>query len=254
VYADNKVLINEFVAHPSSGNKEWVEFYNPDSISLANYWVDDDNDFVIDSGNSSKKSLSTLVKDNPTHPYIELSSVLNNEGDSVVLFDNLGNILDQYVYTSDPGEDISIGRTPDGTGQTQLLAEGTKGNSNSGPAPTPTPTPSPTDVPTKEPTPTKPLTPVPTKIPTILPTKSATISAHPTLISSKSASLSAGPTAVLGQKSKSTPAKKTTPKTLIESANDNKFTFATIIGGLFIIACAIIVYFIRRKIRNHEVI
>ncbi|HSW48128.1 MAG TPA: lamin tail domain-containing protein, partial [Candidatus Saccharimonadales bacterium] len=138
-YAENKILINEFVAHPSTGNKEWVEFYNPDSADISTYWIDDDTDFANDSGNSAKKNLLTLIKTNPQHPYIELSSVLNNDGDHVVLFDSSGNILDQYEYTTDPGEDIAIGRAPDGSGQIQLLAEGTKGNNNSGPAPTATP-------------------------------------------------------------------------------------------------------------------
>lgn len=251
-FADNKVFINEFVAHPSTGNKEWVEFYNPDGISIANYWVDDDTDFLSDSGSSAKKSLSTLIKDNLQHPYIELSSVLNNDGDHVVLFDNNGNILDQYEYTTDPGEDTAIGRTPDGTGQFQVLAEGTRGNNNSGPAPTPTPTPSPTPIPTKEPTPTKSPTPTPTKSPTPSPTPTKSPSKTPT----KSISLNATPTSILGSATKSADKKSSSgssvkKKILIDSATQNNlYIFAIIGGSLLLLSCAIIVYF--RLNKNQE--
>lgn len=246
VHAENKIVINEFLIHPSSGNKEWVELYNPDSANLSGYWIDDDTDFTSDSGNSSKKSLSTIINSN-SNPYIELSSMLNNDSDHVVLFDTNGNIIDQYEYTSDPGEDVPIGRYPDGTGSFQALAESTKGNINSMPAPTPSPTPSPTPVPPKEPTPTKTPTSSPTKIPTISPSKSATISAHTSLISSKSASLSAGPTSILGANIKSSKKKPLTPKTLINSSYDNKLSITMIIGSVFILSCAIIAYLTIRK-------
>lgn len=241
VYAENKIVINEFIAHSSSGNKEWVEFYNPDGINLTSYWVDDDTDFANDSGSSTKKSLSTLVKDNPQYQYVELSSVLNNDGDHVVLFDNNGNVLDQYEYTADPGEDTAIGRTPDGIGQIQTLAEGTKGNGNSGPAPTPTPTPSPTPVPTKEPTPTK----TPTLTPTKTPTPSPTLSKSPSKIPAKSASLSAVPSSILGAGTKSADKKSLeNKKTLVASATQNNlYLFAIIGGSLLLFSCAIIVYF-----------
>lgn len=240
-FAINNVFINEFVAHPSTGNKEWVEFYNPDGISISNYWIDDDTDFVSDSGSSTKKSLSTLINSNPLRPYIELSSMLNNDGDHVVLFDNLGNILDQYEYVSDPGEDTAIGRSPDGTGQIQILAEATKGNNNSGPVPTPTPTPSPAPTPTKEPAPTPTkiptATPTPTKSPTPSPTKSITKTPTP----KNSASASADPTSVLGISTKSADKKQTQAKKT--PTNQSIIPLIAIMAGsVLLLACAILVY------------
>src|SRR3989338_2770111 len=78
--------INEFLAHPSSGNKEWVEFYNPQNTDISSYYLDDDTDFNNDSGSSSRKILTLLNVDNPSYPYIEISSFLNNSEDFVVLF------------------------------------------------------------------------------------------------------------------------------------------------------------------------
>lgn len=131
-------FINEFMAHPSSGNTEWVEFYNPDSLDLTSYFIDDDTSFASDSGSSSKKSLATTTTG--IYPSIDLSSMLNNSGDFVVLFDSSGNIIDQYQYTSDPGTDTTIGRSPDG-GSWIILSSASKGSANGG-ASSPSPSPS----------------------------------------------------------------------------------------------------------------
>ncbi len=165
--AAGKVLINEFVAHPSSGNKEWVEFYNPDHVDLSTYWIDDDDSFQSDTGTGTKKSLANLNNDNPDYPYIETSSFFNNNGDKLVLFDAQGHIIDEYEYLKDPGIDVSIGRSPNGSGDFFTLAASTKGSANSDPLPTNTPTPVPTSPPTSTPQPTR--NPTPTNVPT--PTK-----------------------------------------------------------------------------------
>lgn len=169
-------VINEFLPHPGGGNKEWVELYNPDKIDLASFFLDDDISFADDAGNSSKKSLISLVASGSEYSYMELSSFINNDGDFIVLFDAAGNIVDEFEYTDDPGEGFSIGRSPDGNGEFVVLAQSTQGSANSQPQPTPTQKPTNTPVPTntpKPPTPTKILptstptrTPTPTKIPT----------------------------------------------------------------------------------------
>lgn len=173
------VVINEFLPSPSSGNSEWVEFYNPDGVDISTYWLDDDADFNIDSGTSSKKSLSTLNISNINYPYIEISSFLNNSGDNVVLFTSDGTIVDQYQYIQNPGTDISIGRYPNGTGSFIVLSVMTKGSANSDP-----PTPTPTNIPTPTITPAFTKTPTPTKVPTptVTPKISPTIFNTPTLV------------------------------------------------------------------------
>lgn len=141
-----QVVINEFVP---DANPEWVEFYNASESAefLKDYWLDDDTSFEVDSGSSSKKSLVSLDTTNPSYPFIEVSSFLNNGGDFVVLFSPEGGIVDQFQYTSNPGDNVSIGRSPDATGDFLILSSPTKGAPNAGPQPTPTPSPAPTPTP-----------------------------------------------------------------------------------------------------------
>jgi hypothetical protein len=269
-HADAHITINEILVHPSSGNKEWVELSNPDNIDLANYWIDDDTSFTDDAGGSSKKSLSGLMQGkDATHPYIETSSMFNNSGDYVVLFDESGTIIDQYQYADDPGSDISIGRSPDGSGSFQILASATQGDTNTSPQPTATPT--------QPPQPTATNTPRPTHTPT--PTKTPTLTKNPTTTTAKSAStvkdskslakadsslegaeistidISGMPTAVLGSSiaaTKSiTPVKRPGKEEILvkgSTTNTNKTTAIIFIAGaVFFLACGILVYWKIKK-------
>src|SRR5260370_31432913 len=69
----SQLRINEFSPHPSSGNHEWVEFYNPDHLDLSNYWIDDDIEFSSDNGSSPKKKLTVILGASTDYPYIENS-------------------------------------------------------------------------------------------------------------------------------------------------------------------------------------
>jgi hypothetical protein len=266
-HAENKVVINEFLAHPETGSKEWVEFYNPDKIDLSSFYFDDDNSFTDDTGNSDKKSLNSLIASNSAYPYIELNSFLNNGGDHVVLFDSTGSIIDQYEYAHDPGIDISIGRSPDATGEFQILASATQGQPNSVPQPTPTdvptstPTPSNTPIPptpTKTPTPTlTQKTQTPTKTPTPKPTITPSPTPKPGSVSPK-ITVRLGPTSVLGQSTNSATIKPTSPKPkpkiLVQSASDTKFPFliVSITGSILFIACAILIFLKIRKSKESQ--
>jgi hypothetical protein len=142
LFAQTSPVINEFSVHPSSGNKEWVELYVFDKTDLKTYWIDDDASFLDDSGTGTKKRLSEITPGHDEHLFsIEISSLFNNDGDVVALFDTDGKLLDQITYTSDPGVDMTIGRTPDGTGSFQFLEKATKGENNSPPLPSDTTTP-----------------------------------------------------------------------------------------------------------------
>jgi hypothetical protein len=169
-----QILINEFL--PDSAT-EWIEFYNasPSADYIKSYYIDDDPDFLSDSGSSAKKNLTNLNTSNPNFPYFETSSFFNNSGDYVVLFDSLGVTIDQYQYVSNPGQDKTIGRYPDGSGQFYFLSYSTKSDSNPAP-PTPTPTQAPTNTPTPTVNPTKTSTPIPTptSTPKLIPTKTPT--------------------------------------------------------------------------------
>lgn len=171
-----QVVINEFMPDAST---EWIEFHNASSSAeyIKNYWIDDDSDFNNDSGSSSKELLTNLNISNIAFPYFEMSSFLNNGGDHVVLFTPDGTFVDQYVYDSNPGDDVSIGRNPDSTGAFTILETPTKGSANSGPKSTPTPEPTSASDPTSVPVSTEASTPVPTVI--VAATKRPTMTPRP---------------------------------------------------------------------------
>lgn len=178
IFAVN-IVINEFVLAPSTGNPEWVELYNASDSAdyLKFYYLDDDTSFDSDTGSSAKKVLTNLNVTNPHFPFFAFTSaILNNDGDSVVLFDPSGAIVDQFTYYDNPGSDVAIGRYSNQTGQFTLLSASTQGAGNA--APVPTPTPYPTSTPTNTPTPT--LTPTNTPVPTKTPTPTASNAASPT--------------------------------------------------------------------------
>lgn len=192
------VVINEFLPNAS---QEWVEFYNTidSQVDLSNYFFDDDKDFNSDSGSSAKIPLSGLLSSHSTC-YVDLSSFLNNNGDSPTLLKLDGNIEDTYTYASSSA-DRSYARVPDG-GNWQMDQTPTKSSnkcSDLAPSPTLTPTPTPTltPTPTNSPTPTSTSTsststntPTPTKTPTPkktpTPTKTPTPLFSPTLESTGS--------------------------------------------------------------------
>src|ERR1700722_16169834 len=123
-FAEGQPVINEVLVHPSSGNKERVELYVPDGVNVNGDWIDDDTNFSDDAGSSVKKQITSVMQGSDSnHVVFELSSsMFNNDGDTVALFSPHGTLLDQYIYTKDPGVDVSIGRTPDETGGFQILA------------------------------------------------------------------------------------------------------------------------------------
>ena len=263
------VVINEFLAHPSSGDKEWVEFYNPDNVDLSSYWLDDDVDFLSDTGSSAKKSLASIDKTDLLYQYLEFNSFLNNSGDYVVLFSSDGGVVDQYQYGEDPKINVSIGRSPNGSQNWVILAEMTKGTANSLEEPTPTTTPIPTITPTNTLTPTKTPTPTPTTKPTATPkTPTPTKTSTPTPIKSgqtaspiliaddvEESTQEALPTSILGESTESavntvspSPFAKGT-KTLASSTN-NLSKILIGIGVIFLIACGILAF--RGYKRNRE--
>jgi len=262
--------INEFLLAPSTGNDEWVEFYNPDNLDISSYWIDDDTDFNSDSGNSSKKPLSSIDNTNLAYPVIVLTSAIfnntcNNECDFVVLFSSSGIVIDQYQYTENPGTDVPIGRFPDGSGSFQSLSSTTKGAQNSEPptaTPVPTTTPTSIPTPTKTPTPAKTPTPVPTAVQTKTPTANPTSTSTPTfapisstleqdsssVLSRKQATDSVA-FAVLGE---STVEPSKGEDVLVKSLSSKKKNSGSpiflIIGGiLFFASCGILAYQVYKK-------
>ncbi len=152
-----KIWLNEIYPAPQSPEKEWIELYNDEDkeINLSGYSLIDEP-----PANNKITLETTLI---PPHGFIITSSynVLNNTGDTVILKDNLGEIIETATYSGTFTSDKTFAKCPDDTGSWYALTTITKNSSNETAClvltPTITLTPSPT---TELPTPT--LQPIPT--------------------------------------------------------------------------------------------
>ncbi len=196
VFAAN-IAINEFMANPPSGQGEWVELYNPtgSTVTLTGWKLID--------GSNNTKSLDSLGAIQASGFIIyEYASDgwLNNTAsgskpETITLKDNNGSLIDSYSYTVDQKENVTTGRSPDGSSTWIVLAAATKGlpNSQSEPTATSTPTPTPSQVPTSTPTPTS----KPTA--TIKPAATATFTPTPSPKQQTTTAISSSPTPLRNQ-------------------------------------------------------
>jgi len=144
--------------NPSGEEKtgEWVDVFNPgdSSLDLAGFILEDaaSHQLVIGLDYSQSGTIIEpkrwLVIERNNHPTFSLN---NSGGDTVRLLNEQGDSFDEFTYESDPGEDKSLGRSPDGSDNWLVFEDPTKGSANSQPTPTVSPTPS--LVPTNSPTP-----------------------------------------------------------------------------------------------------
>jgi hypothetical protein len=118
-------------------------------------------------------------------------------------------------------------------------------------SPTPTKTPTPTKVPTQTKAQTVTKSASPTKVATIVPTKliAVNIKSPQISISKNNATDTAYPTAVLGARISISPTKSPDKKVLVKESSNNATVIASslIVGGIFILACAILIFFRIRK-------
>ena len=125
-FNSNVVLINEIMYRPSAGQAEWIELYNPteDSINLQ-YWQFSDaivdkrirlsdtalfipkQDYLIIAEDST---IFQTFQADPRHAIIPAQGfpALNNDGDQIVLYDLIGNIIDQVNYQASWGSEPGI--------------------------------------------------------------------------------------------------------------------------------------------------
>lgn len=141
-YADGGIVINEIMVHPQAGN-DWVELFNTGSspINLSGMTLKD-------TGASPMKMLSGMIESGGFVTF-DVSNRLNNGGDTLQLVDASGTVIDSFTYSTDPGLNISLARSPNGTGGFISTDQPTKNSFNgqvsasSTPAPTNIPTPTP---------------------------------------------------------------------------------------------------------------
>lgn len=135
-----QVVLNEFLPNPVTGQNEWVELYNlgASPVDLSN-WI------LTDTANNDKtlSHLGSLPANGfALYEYPSGDGWLNNDGDTLYLKEN-SNLIDSYSYNANPGEGITFGRSPNGTGEWFILESATPNSSNSQPVPTLAPTSSP---------------------------------------------------------------------------------------------------------------
>lgn len=156
--------LNEIYPAPPAGEYEWVELYNDEDkiLNISNYQLLDL------AGNKIKFSAISVLPLN--FILATSSSILNNNGDTIFLKNNSGEIIEIATYSGSFDSTKNFAKCPDGSGNWLTLNLPTKNTSNQTacqsltPTLTPTPIssaiPSPTPTPTLEPQPTPSPTPI----------------------------------------------------------------------------------------------
>lgn len=125
----NNLKVNEFVSDPEDGN-EWVEIFNigSSSIDLSGGWLCDNRATT----STCKKTEGIIVGQGWLVIDLQTNSYLNNDGDSVILKNINGEMVDNVIYEGDllaeKGE--SIARMTDGVGGWTITTVITKGEAN----------------------------------------------------------------------------------------------------------------------------
>ncbi len=240
--------INEIYPAPESGEYEWVEVYNDE-----NKTIDITGDYITDDTSISSHKLKFDVNEIPALGFLIATtsgSVLNNnDGDSAILRNASGDVIESIAYSGSFNSEKSYFRCGDGWFISTVITKNAANDSAClALTPTPTSTPTPTITPTSQPT----ATPKPTATPTVtakalataVPTKKPTPTAKPTLstVATPSATvkhLNATTTpAVLGTKTE-----KTNPLSLSKIFAAIAFTFSLL---------TIAAVFLKMKVRHEK--
>ncbi|MGB0367871.1 MAG: CotH kinase family protein, partial [Flavobacteriales bacterium] len=140
-----ELRINEFVsenetaiADEDGDFTDWVELYNGGftDVDLSGYSITDDEDepnqwvFPAVTLNSGEFMLIFCSgKDRLTGPYLHTNFKLKSSGETLMLFDDNGQILDQ-VKATPLGEDFSYARVSDGSGEWERFQSSTPAATN----------------------------------------------------------------------------------------------------------------------------
>ncbi len=200
------VVINEFQVEPS-GAGQWMEIYNTglEAVDISGWFIDD-------SGGSEKFTV-------PANTQLSASTCLSfNSGninwntsssDSARLI-NGNTIVDEYQFSSSPGDGRSFARNPDGTGSFVVISSPTRDKLNTtGESCLPSPSPTASPTPTQTPTPTH--TPKPTNTPAPANTPKPTSTPNPTATPKPAATSTVTPTRVSTATTKPTSTSVVTP-------------------------------------------
>jgi hypothetical protein len=268
-----KVWINEF---SSSGSNDWVELYNdaPETVQLDQFRLRDNTI-------SNKLDLSGEIA---AHGFavFEWGSKLNNGGDTIRLIakNDENTNLDIVLYAA-KNADVTVpavgqvgGRQTDGSTPWVIFAADTKGTTNNEAPLVPTITPLPQNTPTSVPQPTPTRVPTPTRTPTPVkpsPTPKITITPKPSVTLTVTPVIKKISPAVLGSSTKIsgvptsafdidmggelvTPAPigvAGSQEVIVKNAQTSPMVL-TIVGGVFMLACGILMVFRKRIWKKKE--
>jgi hypothetical protein len=122
------VVINEYLPDPDTiYSTEWIEIYNDDLTAV------DLSGWTLNDSLSKPKVIATIPSDMilAAGAYLTITvSDLNNDADSILLIDTLGNVVDEASWTSNPGNDKSWARIHDGSEIWDVMDEPTPGALN----------------------------------------------------------------------------------------------------------------------------
>jgi hypothetical protein len=155
---------------------EWVEINNTtdDVVNIENWIIKDDNDLSTDD-----LTISGCLSPHSYQTYYHTTNWLNNGGDTIYLYDNQLQLIDQLIYTTgktdtSPKSDNTCVATPTPVPTATLT-----------PIPISTSAPLPTITPSSTPVPTNTFTPSPTKTPTPTHTPTPTRTPTPSLVATE---------------------------------------------------------------------
>jgi hypothetical protein len=139
------VFINEFLSDTDPATGEWIELYNngSSSVNLANWNISDESnknltlDITIAANGFVILSRNFAVL-NQTYPGINNTGIvigyntfeLNNDGDSLFLYNSSSDKVDNISYSTALGDNVSKGRYPDGSASITTFSVLTPGDKN----------------------------------------------------------------------------------------------------------------------------
>lgn len=125
----SSVVINEIMFNPDGEDNlneyegEWVELFNPNpfSIDLTGYSIKDAAGWQVflnqencDNNSDASDGGEIIINPNGFLVLFMNRAILNNSGDSVYLYDNQRQLIDQVTYPGYYQENVIYGRFPDG--------------------------------------------------------------------------------------------------------------------------------------------
>lgn len=165
-----QVILNELHPFPSTG-PDWIELFHSGGaeVDLTGWSLWD-----AASQLNVTPDMDEVIVAAGEHLVFEVGTRLNNGGDTVILKNQHGEIVDQVSYTN-AASNMSWARTPDG-GEEWSQQVSSRGTVNALPSPSPTPTASPTPSPSSSPS----SSPGPSPLPTPSPSPSPSSPPSPT--------------------------------------------------------------------------